>query len=154
MMSPLRLGASSPLTAIMVADSPFRCWPSNRCEQRLHLPSRISRAHDRAHHGDADRTGGEHLGGARGVEPADREDRDARGARDLAEAYAADLRAIARLARSLEGGPGNSIVNDGRIDRFGLSHGMDRHADELVGPQQPARGYRIAARRQMHAVGI
>src|SRR6478672_10805199 len=56
--------------------------------------------------------------------------------RDLGQSLAADLGAIARLARRLEGGTGNGIVDHIRIDRLGLGHGVERDADETLRSQQ------------------
>src|SRR5262249_39904441 len=76
----------------------------HRRKQRPHLLGRIIRAHDATHHCDADRAGHQHFGGAGGVEAADRENWNLRGACDLAEAYASDLWAVTGFALGLAGG--------------------------------------------------
>jgi hypothetical protein len=92
------------------------------------------------------------TGGGR-IESPDGKNRHGRRTGDLGKALAADLGAIAGLARRLEGGPSDCIVNDVRIDRLGLGDGVERHADELGGPQHRAACDWIAAGRQVNAIG-
>ena len=70
----------------------------------------------------------------RRIDAADRQDRHARGVRDLGQTLAADLRAVARLACGLESRTGQHIVDAGWIDRLGFGHGVDGNAQDLSGP--------------------
>ena len=90
---------------------------------------------------------------ARRIDAADGQHRHARGAGNFGKTFAADLRAVARLARGLEGRTRQHIVDLRGIDRLGLRHGVDGHADNPVGTDQRAGAGGIAARGQMHAIG-
>ena len=97
--------------------------------------------------------GRQHLGRARGVEPADR-DASGRAPRgDLGRGPAADLRPIAGLARGRVGRAGDRVVDHRRIDRLRpRSTVWIDMPMSLSGPRSCARRGRIAAGRQMHAV--
>ena len=124
-----------------------------RRDQRAGLARRIGRAHDAAHHRDAGAARGNDFGNACRVDAADGEHRDARGARYFGKTLAADLGAIAGLARRLEGGAGERIVGRLRVDRLGFGRGVDRNADELSRPHQGTCRGGVTAGRQMHAIG-
>ena len=105
--------------------APLATNSRNDRKQRPHFLAWIRSAHDAAHDRNADRAGCQDFGGPRGIESPNGKNRYGRRTCDLGEALAADLGAIARLARRLEGGPSDCIVNDVRIDRLGLGDGVE-----------------------------
>ena len=76
------------------------------------------------------------------------------GARDFAETLAANLRAVTRLARGLEGGTGEHIVDQRSFDGRRLGDAVDRRAEEFFAADRGARERRIGAGGQVNAVGF
>ncbi|MGA9322695.1 MAG: thiamine phosphate synthase [Xanthobacteraceae bacterium] len=85
------------------------------------------------------------LAKPRRINTADRQHRYARGTGYFGETLAADLRAIARLAGSLESRARQHVVDLHRIDGFGFDHRMDRDSQQFVATDQHAGGHKIAA---------
>jgi len=114
----------------------------------VHARSDPATTHDR----DAGRSSRHHLRRPRDIEPPYRQNRYPRRPRDLGQALAADLGAVAGLARRFECRTGNGIVDDIRINRLGFSHGVERDADETLGSQQGTACGRVAARSQVNTI--
>ena len=133
--------------------SSYRPRAFERCHQRRHLAGRIEGAHDAAHDRNPRRPAGKNFGDPRRIDAADRQDRNAGGLRYVGKSLAANLGAVARLARRLEGRTGQGIVDKGRVKLLGLRHRVNRHAQDLFGADDLPGSDRIATRRQVHAIG-
>ena len=124
----------------------------NNRNQRAHFPFWIGCTHNGAHDCDAKHANCEYFGNSRCIQAADGEDRNARRIGNLRKPFVSDLGTVAGLAWCLEGGPGDSIVDDIWIDCLCLGDGVERYSNQLVPTQELARGDRIAYRRQMDAI--
>jgi hypothetical protein len=136
-----------------LASAPTDCLRTvQRRNQRADFEGRIGGAHDTAHNRDPGAACGDDFSDPQGVNAADGEKRHASRPRHLGETLAADFGAVTGFAYGLEGGSGQGVIDDGRIDRLGFRDGMDRDSDEFLRTKlRPCRGG-VSARRQVDPI--